>query len=284
MGGIYWLASYPKSGNTWIRAFIHNLRDNNDTAADINDIHTGNIASGRAWLDDVLGFDTADLTHDETDRARHEVYKWSQHDDSISYNKIHGAYVQLPDGTPLIPTEGNLGVLYIVRNPLDIAPSAANHWDCTIDEAITRMAIANAAAKGSATQVRERTLSWSSHVTSWIDASDLRRLVVRYEDLLDRAEEMFKCAAAFLDLSTDPKQLKRAIGFSSYAELRKQEKEQGFRERPPHTRQFFRRGASGTWRDTLSSSQIARIVADHGLVMRRLGYLDENDVPVEIFT
>ena len=73
MGGIYWLASYPKSGNTWFRTFLRNLIEDGDQPADINDLSTGSIASSRGWLDEVLGFDTAELDPDEVDRLRPEV-------------------------------------------------------------------------------------------------------------------------------------------------------------------------------------------------------------------
>ena len=36
MSSIVWLASYPKSGNTWLRAFIQNYRDASDQPSDIN--------------------------------------------------------------------------------------------------------------------------------------------------------------------------------------------------------------------------------------------------------
>ncbi len=85
MGGIYWLASYPKSGNTWFRVFLRNLLEDGDKPADINEIHTGSIASGRGWLDEVLGFDTAELEPDEVDRLRPEVYRWSIRNEEVGY-------------------------------------------------------------------------------------------------------------------------------------------------------------------------------------------------------
>ena len=51
MGGIYWLASYPKSGNTWLRIFLQNLREDGTEPANINDLQAGHIASNRNWLD-----------------------------------------------------------------------------------------------------------------------------------------------------------------------------------------------------------------------------------------
>jgi hypothetical protein len=283
VGGIYWLASYPKSGNTWFRAFLYNLNSEADTPADINDIRTGSIASARGWLDEVLGFDTADLSAEEIELLRPEVYRWSRNEEEIGYHKIHDAYTLLPNGEPLISREGTLGAVYIVRNPLDLAPSNANHMNCTIDQAIAYMGDPefSIARKHGSNQVRQKLLSWSEHVVSWVDASRIDIEVIRYEDMLGQPLETFTRAATFLELPTDPTRVERAIEFSSYQELSRQEDEGGFAERPYHTSRFFRRGEAGGWQDTLSPEQVKQIIADHGATMRRFGYLDSDDNPVE---
>ncbi|MCI5212809.1 MAG: hypothetical protein D3910_29355 [Candidatus Electrothrix sp. ATG2] len=102
--GIWWLASFPKSGNTWTRSFIANLLHEEPELLDINAFHTGCIASGRGWLDEVLGFDTAELSHDEIDQLRPGVYRWSHEQaEEHEYHKCHDAYTFLPDGTALVP-------------------------------------------------------------------------------------------------------------------------------------------------------------------------------------
>ena len=284
MGGIYWLASYPKSGNTWFRAFLYNLQEDGHEPADINDLATGGIASARGWLDEVLGFDTAELTPDEVERLRPVVYDWSHRGEETGYHKIHDAYTLTADGEPLVGREATLGALYIVRNPLDVAPSAANHWKCTLDEAVDRMERSGMALcrtrRSLPPQVRQRLLDWSAHVLSWVDAPGLRREVVRYEDMKADALDTFTRAAAFLGLPHDPGRVGKAIRFSSFDELSRQETGKGFRERPAHAERFFRRGASGGWRDTLSAQQVERVVAAHGEVMRRFGYLDDRGEPV----
>ena len=108
MGGIYWLASYPKSGNTWFRTFLRNLIEDGDQPADINELSTGNIASSCGWLAEVLGFDTAELDPDEVDRLGPEVYRWSLKDNEIGYHKIHDAYTYTRSCEPLISREATL--------------------------------------------------------------------------------------------------------------------------------------------------------------------------------
>lgn len=284
MGGIYWLASYPKSGNTWFRAFLHNFLENGDKPADINDLSTGHIASGRGWLDGVLGFDTADLIPDEIDDLRPSVYRWSTREEDIAYHKIHDAYTFTSSQKPLVSREATLGALYLLRNPLDVAPSAANHWHCTIDTAIERMGKSEMELSGSRigllSQVRQRLLSWSEHVLSWVDAPDLNCHVIRYEDMLGQPGKTFAQAIRFLRLPDDPQRIAKAIRHSDFNELSRQESEKGFHERPPHTERFFRQGRSGDWREKLTPLQIDRIVANHGAVMRRFGYLDASGQPV----
>lgn len=285
MKGIYWLASYPKSGNTWFRSFLYNLQINGDAPADINDIETGEIASGRAWLDEVLGFDTAELSADEIERLRPAVYEWSRHSEEVGYHKIHDAYTLTTDGQPLVSQAGTLGALYIIRNPLDVAPSAAHHWNVSLDDAIERMGNADmklaASRKGLSSQVRQRLLSWSQHVLSWVDAPDLSCHVMRYEDMQRQPQEAFSAAARFLRLPDDAASIDKAIQFSRFEVLAQQEAEKGFKERPTHAARFFRQGKSGGWREKLTPSQVDRIVTAHSEVMQRFGYLDASGCPTE---
>ena len=60
---------------------------------------------------------------------------------------------------------------------------------------------------------------------------------------------------------------------SSFISLQSQERSGGFRERILSDRAFFREGKAGAWRNTLSESQVKRIVGRHGAVMQRFGYL-----------
>ncbi len=203
MGGIYWLASYPKSGNTWFRAFLRNLLEDGDAPVDINDLSTGSIASARGWLDEVLGFDTADLSPDEVERLRPQVYRWALKDEEIGYHKIHDAYTLTQDGEPVVSRAGTLGALYILRNPLDVAPSAANHWHCNLEQAVENLCNPKMALcrtrKALPPQVRQRMGTWADHVLSWVDAPHLKVEVIRYEDMLQSPLETFTRAVRFLD-------------------------------------------------------------------------------------
>lgn len=285
MSGLYWLASFPKSGNTWFRTFLRNYIDDADHPADINDLETGSIASNRAWLDEVLGFDTADLNFDEVDRLRPSVYEWPNAQEPIGYHKIHEAYFLTPENVPLIGTKTTLGAVYIMRNPLDVAPSYANHLNESVEKAILAMGDPNGSLAKSTqkltAQVRQFMGTWSHHVTSWVDAPDLTKLVLRYEDMQADPHTVFGGAVRFLGLDLDQARLAKAIRFSSFDVMSAQEQAFGFRERPAKAEKFFRKGVSGDWRERLTAAQVAKIIDDHGTVMRRFGYLDAQDRPVD---
>jgi len=288
--GIYWLASYPKSGNTWMRAFIANLRnEKKEEEIDINEINTGAIASARGWVDEVLGFDSAEFSHDEIDLLRPDVYRWyAKQYEGFGYHKIHDACTRLPNGEALIPAEATAGALYLIRNPLDVAISFAHHSGCSIDQSIKNMGNPEfrfcGGNKRLNNQLRQWLLSWSGHVLSWVDSPDFKQFVVRYEDMKLKPLETFTRVAEFLQLPTEREQIEDALDKCAFEKLQQQEKEKGFNEKSPKHESFFRKGIVGDWRETLTESQIEQLISDHHEVMRRFGYLDVDGKPVTDFT
>lgn len=283
MKGIYWLASYPKSGNTWFRIVLSNLLSKTQDRVNLDNINTGAIASSRAWIDDILGFDSAMLSHDELDQLLPSVFKYEHERMScVSYHKIHNAFTFL-DKTkkkPLIPVDGCLGAIYIVRNPLDVCISFANHSSCSIDQAIDTMSNPDNAfcdtGFGQASQVRHLLGSWSTHVQSWAKAQGMNVLLIRYEDMKITPMETFAKAIEFLKIEASQEELALAIENAKIEKLQHLESQSGFKERPAKVERFFRKGIIGDWESKLTSAQIRRIVRDHAIVMQEHGYLNES--------
>ncbi|MEE8535288.1 MAG: sulfotransferase domain-containing protein, partial [Kiloniellales bacterium] len=115
--------------------------------------------------------------------------------------------------------------------------------------------------------------SWSNHVRSWTQTENPWLMVLRYEDMLDSPQKSFGRVARFLGLDPPRDRLKRAIKFSSFKVLRRQEDRHGFRERSEKAKNFFRKGTSGQWKTALTAEQVARIVGDQRQQMQRFGYL-----------
>lgn len=275
MRGIWWLASYPKSGNTWLRVFIVTLVSGEP--ADINKMKVlGGIASDRPAFDEALGIAAADLTLEQQTNLRPRAYEiWAAEAERPLYCKAHDGYHPTPAGEPLFPTKATRGAVYVLRDPRAVAVSLAHHTGRTIDAEIERMADTDAGFSSSndrlEQQLRQHLGTWSDHVESWI-AAPFPVHVVRYEDMHADPAATFGAIARFLDLPHEPERIAAAVAATTFARLQEQERASGFIERPRHTAAFFREGRVDGWRTALSKQQAAQIVATHGAVMRQFGY------------
>lgn len=282
-----WLASYPKSGNTWFRMLVANLHAEGDTSVDINDLpERGGIASARAPFDHLTLLDSGLLTHDEIDLLRPAVYAMlaaGADDDleaaaaaALRYVKVHDAYTRNTAGVPLLGGQAAAaGAIVIVRDPRAVAPSLAHHMNQSLDVAIDFMADSQAGfcqgVRSQPQQLRQRLPGWGGHVESWLDQRDIPVHLVRYEDLRADPLAVFTAALAFAGHPAPPERIARAVRLADFATLQAQERDHGFREARPQG-SFFRRGEVEAWREELTPAQIARIEGAQARVMARLGY------------
>jgi hypothetical protein len=274
MGGIIWLASYPKSGNTWLRSFLHNLLRNPTESYDINTL--GDFTYGESQVRWYRQFDPrpgSQYSLDDVRRLRPMVHRHltTLSRDSI-FVKTHNALVE-DEGAALVSMDVTAGAIYVIRDPRDVAISYSHHQGKPLDYTIELMSSDGACTAGDDVNVYERMSSWSRHVESWTHAPNRQLLVLRYEDMLNEPFKTFGAVAQFLGLNAPRARLDKAMKLSSFKVLKAQEQRKGFIERPPQAEAFFREGKAGQWKKALSAEQIARIEADHGEQMRRFGYL-----------
>jgi Sulfotransferase domain len=284
MGGIIWLASYPKSGNTWARLFLHNLLLNPDKPADINNIPELSLADGvKANYEQVGG---------------KKFSEYSPRDVAALIPKVHELFTKTsPDsvfvkthtnlgtvfGVPLITPKYTIAAIYFIRNPLDVVVSFARHSDFTIDKTIELLNHPKGRSRTKNEGESEEDFgfvetvygSWSGHVSSWMQFSRQHLHIMRYEDMLETPMETFGNMSKFLGLNPPEERLKKAVEFSSFDELKKQEKNKGFSERLSTTDSFFRSGKAGQWQEILSDKQVDEIVTCHRDIMKEFGYLPQ---------
>jgi len=281
VGEIVWIASYPKSGNTWLRALLTNYLSRSSVPADLNQL-IGLSASSRRLFDDHSGVKSTDLFPEEIERLRPRVYEClARRSRCRHYLKIHDAFAAVSPGTSLVPASVTRCVLYLIRHPADIAVSYAHHRGCDLDRVIELMAdedhrLADGSL-GVEAQVPQRLGSWHSHIASWTD-SGLDVCVVRYEDLSADPEGALRRVLVALGEPCEARRLQRAVAFSSFQELSRQERERGFFERPSPERVFFRSGRVSTGR-VLTARQRARILSLLVAAPSRLGYGEGRDGP-----
>ena len=286
--GMVWIACWPKSGSTWLRTVLTNCLRDDGQPASINAL-VGAWLHGRDEFDDHLGLDSSHMTEEET--ARHlarfravvadelraaPAAGASSRGQGPTFAKTHEAY-RLPNGPPRFPCGGK--VVYLIRNPLDVAISYAHHLTWSVDGTIQLMncwqAHEGIDRHGIHNRLPEPMTSWSNHALSWIEQAELPVHVARYEDLLADPCAGFGAIARFAGLDLDDERLDRAVEHSAFHRLRAQEAEAGFHEKQPTAPLFFRAGTAGSWRGELAPEQVRAVVDAHGHVMERFGYLRE---------
>lgn len=282
MAKITWLASYPKSGNTWIRVFLTNYLRNGIEPESINNLEETPIASSRHLFDEYSGVDSANLTAEEIDLLRPSVYRQYAKELAMQgiphrYCKIHDAYTRLPNGQPMFPADVTAGAIYVIRNPLDVAVSYSNHNLCSPEVAIHNIGSSNhclGIQRGSLTnQVHQRLLSWSQHVLTWTIDMPFPIHVIRYQDMIADPLAAFTALLRFTGGDLNKTRIQKAIQFSSIEVLQEQERISGFRERTQATTRFFRNGKVGSWTEFISPELAKRAIQDHREVMQKYGYL-----------
>lgn len=273
---ITWLASYPKSGNTWMRVFLTNYLSSTEEPVNINQLWGYQVCTDRELFDEIMGINSSNLSLEAQEKLR-PIFHQHLANESVApyFVKTHDAYSF--DGLPLFPQLATLGVIYIVRNPLDIAVSFAHHENTTVETIIERMAnkkqMLSYKKHKLYDQLPQLLNSWSGHVKSWLDESTLRTLIVRYEDMHQQPEEVFRKVIEFCNLEVNEFKLQQAIEFSSFDLLQKQEAQQGLAMKQATAKSFFRKGNIEDWRNILSNQQTENIIKTHFTTMQRLGYL-----------
>ena len=273
------LASYPKSGNTWMRAFLtYVLGGRNEV--DINRLMFQNIAS-RYFIDPLLGIPSSELTHQEIAALRAPLCDFAARaslPQTRLFLKIHDAYLPGGNGTTEPIFQHTIDrVVYVARDPRDVAPSFARHLATSVEVAIGSMAQSDyvlCAYPGRVGHhVGQLLSSWSEHVESWLDRVSVPLHVVRFEDAVSNPLETFGSVVKFLRIDVNTEVLVRAIGATQLSELQRQEEKSGFVEKTAAAHKFFFSGRAGGWKSSLTEHQAAAIVSRHERVMRRLEYL-----------
>jgi len=283
-GLIVWLASFPKSGNTWFRCFLSALMDG---TVEINQLQTDGIFSSRHLLDVTFDIDGRLLDEQEVKNRMPKVIRfYAERRQKLLFCKIHDAYSINAKEQPIIPADVTHKAIYLIRNPLDVVASYANHNSCSKDRAIKMMNKKNgylARQKNGFNvnnQLPQLMYDWSGHADSWHDQKEIEVLTVRYEDMKHKGLETFSKVIADLGLEVSEADIAKAIELTKFDKLKKAEEEKGFQEKSVSSPSFFRKGKTGGYKEELTPGQIALICEAHGETMQRFSY----EIPKEAAT
>lgn len=280
MAQILWLASYPKSGNTWLRALLANyLAADEDRPADINRLPELSFSDARAsYYARASGRPIEGAGVEEILRLRPRVLA------GLAATRAGRVFVKTHfvcgsiDGIATIPAALSAGAIYVVRNPLDTCVSFAHHFGLPLANAVRAIGFTGLRTAAQAEQVAQWVSDWSSHARSWLDQTGIAVHLVRYEDLHADPARAFAAVVRFLGFAVEQARLERAIARSAFGVLAAQERQAGFVEASRKADAFFRQGRVGGWRDSLTAAEAGSIVDRHREMMTRLGYLGADGV------
>lgn len=273
---IVWLASYPKSGNTWLRALLTKYLCP-DEPIDLNQLIGGPLTFERSALDDFAAIDSSLYSP-----AALIPYQSAYHRSFAlggmqpTFAKTHSAFVTTNDGVALFPQEASAGAIVIVRDPRDIVASYAHHEGKSLEQVVVRMADPDALQDfwpdHAGNSLPQLLSSWSDNVASWLDQSSIPVHLVRYEDLLDDTAAQLCKVVRFCGLQIEDGLIAAAVDACRFGRLKAAESTGRFTEKPRAGRSFFRAGKSGDGASETGEVLTARVVRDHRRVMQRVGY------------
>lgn len=259
---IIWLASYPKSGNTWMRSLLAHYLMPEGKAPDINNLRQFTTGDSRKdFFDAAAGGKYEGRNLEDWMRVRGTALRLiAASKPDHHFVKTHCQTVRL-FGKDVIPPELTAAAIYIMRNPFDLAPSFARHQNCDLDLAIEQMCNSSMAT-GTLTGIVDLLGRWDDHVHVWTTAPGLPRHVIRYEDMLaNTGKTMRGLLGKFLRVKVDGPKLARAIKATKFESMKRFEEKHGFAEKPSEMKTFFAKGQAGVWREDLTPSQVGRLRA-----------------------
>lgn len=272
---IVWLASYPKSGNTWARIFLANYLANPAKPLTLGETLQYSVNDSSAYLYDQaaghrLDRDNFPLVLSLRDRVLKGVVAGGA---DVYLMKTHNCRSRFY-GVDLIPPGLSKAAIYIVRNPLDMIVSSARHYGVDVERACEIMSTPDRVLASNDKVMPAFLGSWSQHAKSWTSFSPYPTLVLRYEDMLNQPQDSFGKMLRHLGIPPDRDRLDKAVRFSSFDELKKQEETAGFVEKPDQAERFFASGKTDQWKSALSAGLVDRVCRDHGEMMHKYGYLE----------
>lgn len=276
---IAFIASYMKSGNTWMRAIICSLLNNGNF--ELKDLKKIKLFSQETFFSKISGAKFQDNGNFDFDfisnnwiNAQKIINATSS--DDIKIFKTHSIRGIINNN---YFTDENVckGYIYLIRDPRDIAISLSKHMNVSIDKAIDIILF----QKNFVTnvfKVNEAVCTWKEHVKSWLSFKKVPRLIIKYEDMVENNIEAIEQIVNFIQILYNNKltinhEIKNKVfNNTSFNNLQKLENKDGFIEATKNNN-FFRKGTSGQWKKTLSKSQKKLIELELKDLMQSLKYL-----------
>ncbi len=280
---IIWLASFPKSGNTWMRAFLSsylyldldkenftfNLLKKIERFPNLNQLNNIGIKP-KSFLD--------------------VAKSWIPTQNHINLNnkinllKTHQAFGNF-ENFPFTDSNNTLGAIYLVRDPRDVLISYSKHMKQSIDKTLDLVLEDDSKGnlfEGKNSVIGEMRGSWSQHYNSWKYSNLKEKIIIKYEDLINNPFDTFSKVISHLNylfrklsfpLETNAERIRKCIEISNFNNLQNLEKKLGFSDNINSGATFFNKGTTNQWQDELNDKIIYKIEKKFKKEMKELNYI-----------
>ena len=287
---IFWISSYPKSGNTLVRAIISALFFSKDGKFKLNQLGHSSQFEKRDRLNLINKINKEDFLNLDNLKTLSKYWSILQTKENMKINdgfgfiKSHSCYVSIFNNW-FTNLNNTAGYIYIIRDPRDVAISWAKHTNLSYDDSINFMLNFESCIEWAQTKselpdnIKPKTFvsSWDEHVLSWT-SNDLQvpKLILKYEDLVYQKIDTINIIIKFfeekfnINLNTNNKKIHNIIKSTSFQNLKTQEEKFGFKEAVSGV--FFREGKHNQWKRELNIQQIRKLENKFRDFMKKFGY------------
>ena len=282
---IIWLASYPKSGNTWVRSFISSILFTKDGDVDLSKLKNISQFPLRSQFTNYID-DLQDVK--KVYQNWSNVQNYMNLDNKIKFLKTHHVNCKI-ENFEFTDDNNSLGVIYIVRDPRNVACSVKNHFSLENYDEVKKFLFREHNWLGIITDKKIKPLdnkiptlisSWKTNYLSWKNKTK-NYLLIKYENLLENPYLEFGKISKYLEnhlnVKFDEKKIKKAIETCSFRNLQQLETDGKFKEQTVDKQnksvKFFHLGPKNDWKKILDKNISREIENKFKAEMEELGYL-----------
>tara|TARA_S200000501_G_C20765020_1_gene717888 strand:- start:111 stop:929 length:819 start_codon:yes stop_codon:yes gene_type:complete len=271
---ILWLASYPKSGNTFLRALLSNylINDNKDVFTKMKGIQSfPKKKSFEGIVDDDL------IKKDKMQIFKYflSAQKKINKNNKLFFVKTHNFFGSI-NGYEFTNEENTIGAIHIVRDPRAVAVSYAYHADVPFEKSVDLLLAERRFGLNDGGYLEAR-MSWKIHLQSWLRCP-FPKLLIKYEDLNNDTYNTFKRILIFINqflgdkIKIQDDKINETIEICSFKNLSKLENELGFEDKAKN-KKFFRKGENKEWENVLAPELIKKIENNFLDELKKLKYI-----------
>ena len=278
---ILWLASYPKSGNTFLRSLLASYfytEDGNFNFDLLKKIKQFPVNENFSQI----GIDIKNkyLVAENYIKAQEEINKSKK----LTFLKTHSSFCKMFNKFNFSNLKNSLGVIYIVRDPRNVVISFARHNSQSI-ETTSELLITDLATGNEKNEVEVYLGSWNFNYNSWkVYQNSKKYLLIKYEDLVNNTQKTFTEILKFINniskinSEIDIKKIKKIVKETTFSRMKHLENEYGFVEAKINDNtgqmvKFFNQGPENDWKNILNDEIKKKIELKFHQEMKELGYL-----------